>query len=254
MSDNKRFREVQSLIEIITATLGSVPSKGADGVATNIYGSQSGIMYTVLTDASGNLSVVAEDNAAAPADLGGVFSFAKCETTLPTYVNNDASVLHTDTRGRLHVQLSGPDGNTNVIGEDADAAPTNPDGIFQLGKYQASLPTYTDGDAAVLHTDINGRLLISSSATASSSSLNNVAATTSSTTLLAANAARLGATIYNDSTDSLYVKLGATASTSSFTALLSANSYYEIPFGYVGRIDGIWDGTDGAARVTELTS
>lgn len=72
-------------------------------------------------------------------------------------------------------------------------------------------------------------------------------------TLLAANAARLGATIYNDSTKILYVKFGATASATSYATQLGNGGYLEVPFGYTGIIDGIWASANGNARVTELT-
>jgi hypothetical protein len=89
-------------------------------------------------------------------------------------------------------------------------------------------------------------------ATPAQSSVND---TNSNTTLLASNANRLGATIYNDSTVALYVKLGATASTTSFTVKMSAGAYYEVPFNYTGIIDGIWaSDASGAARITELTT
>lgn len=88
------------------------------------------------------------------------------------------------------------------------------------------------------------------SATATSA---NVASSATNVTLLAANANRLGATIYNDSTQVLYVKLGTTASASSFTLQMAAGTYYEVPFAYTGNIDGIWASANGAARVTEMT-
>lgn len=82
-----------------------------------------------------------------------------------------------------------------------------------------------------------------------------VADTASSTTLLALNANRLGATIQNDSSAALYVKLGTTATATDYTVRMVQYAYYEVPFGYTGRIDGIWatDPGDGAARITELT-
>jgi hypothetical protein len=70
---------------------------------------------------------------------------------------------------------------------------------------------------------------------------------------LASNTSRKGATIYNDSNKTLYIKFGTTASTSDFTTQLKSGDYYEVPFNYVGRIDGIWASANGAARVTELT-
>lgn len=87
-----------------------------------------------------------------------------------------------------------------------------------------------------------------------SSAVTSVAASTSSVTLLAANANRLGASIYNDSNKDLFLKLGATASTTSFTVKVRKGAFYEVAFGYAGVIDGVWDtGVSGAARVTENT-
>jgi len=81
----------------------------------------------------------------------------------------------------------------------------------------------------------------------------NVAAAAADTAILAANASRVGATIYNDSTANCYLKLGTGASTTSFTAKMGSGSYYEVPFGYVGAINGYWDAANGYARVTEFT-
>lgn len=73
-------------------------------------------------------------------------------------------------------------------------------------------------------------------------------------TLLDANASRKGFGIYNDSAQDLYIKFGATATTTSFSVKLQPAAYYELAGHgvYTGRIDGIWgaNGT-GAARVTE---
>lgn len=85
----------------------------------------------------------------------------------------------------------------------------------------------------------------------------SVASSASSVSLLAANNARKGATITNDSTAILYLKLGATASTTSYTVTLNGAVaapfvYYEVPYGYVGAIDGIWASANGNARITEL--
>jgi len=82
----------------------------------------------------------------------------------------------------------------------------------------------------------------------------SVAAAVSNTILLPSNSIRIGATIYNDSSSSLlYLKLGATASTSDFTIKLFPLSYYEVPYGYTGEIDGIWNTASGFARIDELT-
>lgn len=73
--------------------------------------------------------------------------------------------------------------------------------------------------------------------------------------LIAANPLRRGVTITNDSTARLYIRLGATAATTSlYTASLGQFDLYEAPAGYTGAIQGIWasDPNTGAARITEL--
>ncbi len=88
----------------------------------------------------------------------------------------------------------------------------------------------------------------------STSVTSSVAASTSNTVLLPSNSIRLGATIYNDSSSSLlYLKLGATATITDFTIKIFPLSYYEVPYGYTGEIDGIWNTASGFARIDELT-
>ena len=80
----------------------------------------------------------------------------------------------------------------------------------------------------------------------------NVPGANVDTLLLAHNSMRLGATIYNDSSAILYVKLGLGASLTSFTVRMRPYAYYELPYGYTGQINGIWAASAGAARITEL--
>lgn len=77
--------------------------------------------------------------------------------------------------------------------------------------------------------------------------------TNASTSILASNANRLGATIYNEGAAICYMKLGGTASTTSYTLQISVGAYYELPFGYTGAIDGITSAGTAQLRVTELT-
>jgi hypothetical protein len=86
----------------------------------------------------------------------------------------------------------------------------------------------------------------------STTNTSSVAASTSNVLLLASNGTRLGATFYNDSSALLYIKLGPTASLSDFTIKLLPLSYYEVPYGYTGEIDGFWSATGGFARIGEL--
>jgi len=76
---------------------------------------------------------------------------------------------------------------------------------------------------------------------------------TSYGTIATASTGRLGCTIFNSGPGTLHVILGtATASTSVFTARLSAGDYYEVPFNYTGLIGGIF-ATAGTAEVTQLS-
>jgi hypothetical protein len=82
----------------------------------------------------------------------------------------------------------------------------------------------------------------------------SVSASVTNVTLLSANVGRLGATCYNDSAQyTLYLKLGVTASTSSYSVQMIPGAYFEVPYGYTGQIDGIWSGAVGNARITELS-
>lgn len=84
--------------------------------------------------------------------------------------------------------------------------------------------------------------------------ISSVAASASNQTLAAADSTRRGLMVFNDSDKDLYLKYGATASTTSFTVRIAAGGYWEMhqPI-YLGIIDGIWaTGPTGSARVTKL--
>lgn len=105
-------------------------------------------------------------------------------------------------------------------------------------------------------TAVTGTVTTQSKVSATAT-LSNVNDSATSVTVLAANANRLGAMFYNDSTVALYLKMGATASTTSFTVKIASQGYYELPTTsvYTGILDGIWDSdASGAVRVTELTA
>ncbi len=80
----------------------------------------------------------------------------------------------------------------------------------------------------------------------------NVASSATSVTLFNANGGANFRALFNDSTATLYLKFGATASTSSYTVQVLTNTYYEFPIPlYRGKVDGIWASANGSARTTE---
>ena len=87
--------------------------------------------------------------------------------------------------------------------------------------------------------------------------LANVASSASSVNLFPANTytypadGNHGRLVFNDSTQVLYLKFGATASASSYTVQIAGGGYYEFPQPlFLGNVDGIWAGANGNARLT----
>lgn len=87
---------------------------------------------------------------------------------------------------------------------------------------------------------------------AMSASTTRVTSSATAVTLLAANSSRNQATIYNESTSTLYVKFGSGASATDYTLPVTGSGYYELPVRYVGIITGIWTIANGFAQVTEF--
>lgn len=119
------------------------------------------------------------------------------------------------------------------------------------------------GNLAYPSLDAGGNLLVAGSLSttppaAATAVLSNVNASAGSVTALAANAARLGFNIYNDSTVSGNLKAGVTASATSFSLrFLPGQSISSKDLGcdnYTGRLDAIHDSATGVMRVTEFTA
>lgn len=81
--------------------------------------------------------------------------------------------------------------------------------------------------------------------------LANVTSSNTSVSLWADVASANGRIVFNDSSAILYLKFGATASTTSYTVQVAAGASYEFskPV-YSGAVDGIWASQNGAARLT----
>lgn len=174
-----------------------------------------------------------------------------------TAASLNATVVGT---GTFSVQTSAqvPGVGATNLGKAEDAAHASGDtGVFVLAVRNDNLATTygADQDYSPLAVDANGRTMVAQKA--ATATLSNVAASATSVTILAANTARIGATVTNDSSALIYIKFGTTASTTSYTVVLAGAasapfSYYEVPAGYTGRIDAIWASATGNARVTEI--
>lgn len=176
-----------------------------------------------------------------------------------------AATAATDEVGGAHYQLvklvggaedstARIDGDaTNGLDVDVTRAPSVSNTAAAVPS-QATMVGGTDGtNLRAIKVTAGG--VVETIARCSTAALTNVAASVTSVTLLSANTARCHAVIVNDSTAAtLYVKFGATASTSSYTYRLSPGGTLELanPV-YTGRVDGIWNVASGNARITEVT-
>lgn len=86
----------------------------------------------------------------------------------------------------------------------------------------------------------------------------NVASANADTALLAVNAARRGASVFNDSTSILNISFGAgAASATNFKVQVAPGGYWSLGADFAvwtGAIRGWWATANGFARVTELTA
>lgn len=169
------------------------------------------------------------------------------------------SLTSTTITGTVAATQSGTWNITNVSG--TVSLPTGASTEATLSTLNGKVPANLTVTATRLLVDGSGvtqpvsGTVTATPAVAATSTLSNVSGSASNVTLLASNGSRKGAMIYNDSSALLYVKFGTTASTTSFTVLMQAGAFFELPGPtiYTGIIDGIWASATGAARVTEIT-
>lgn len=90
---------------------------------------------------------------------------------------------------------------------------------------------------------------------APTSTVTRVASSITNVSLLVSNTARQAAYFYNESTSIAYLKLGTTASATSYTLQMTPLSFVTIDYDpvYTGEVDAIWVTANGAMQVTELT-
>ncbi len=170
------------------------------------------------------------------------------------------TVLKTDpTTGGLSVAIATPptvnQGTASVSGPGWAMQFRGPLGLptvnFNIaGIYEIPAVVVGDPVTGSPWNFISGRGLIQQKSTLNARLV--VSALTTNQTLLPAQPLRCGATIFNNSTATLYIKYAPTASLSSWDDKLFPNQKLEVPFGTDAQIDGIWDAATGDAHVTEF--
>jgi len=237
-----------AMMEVSANTLQPIQGTIADGILVNL-GSNNDVTFSGTVTITGNTTLV------------GVSSITGSTSVINTVSSNifvGGSVASTSNPVPIQPPLSGylvVSGNTSVINVVSITGSTTLVGTSSITGSTSVINTV----AITGNTTLVGVSSITGTTTGifervSTATLTNVAASTASTQLLASTAGRKGAFFFNDSTASLYLKYGTTASTSSFTVLLRPNDYYELPMPiYTGVLEGIWDATNGNVRITELS-
>jgi len=250
---------------VAAALSGGWPVKVTDGTNTMPTGDVvARAIFEKITDGTNTAAVKAASTAAVAADpslvvafspnspvptgsntIGAVTGTAADNSTnstlklpvLPARANAAAPAWTEGNQAPLSVLLAGQlrTDNTSWLGS---TAPT----VGQKAM-ASSVPVVLASDQTSINTKLNS----------TTAAVTQIVSSATNVTLLASNTARRGASIYNDSVKKLYVKLGATASLTSYTKQLDVDEYWEIPFGYTGQIDGLWTLANGNAYVTELT-
>lgn len=271
-----------SSLSTIATNTGNIPSKGqatmANSTPVAIASDQSAVAVsgTVTANAGTGTFTNQQTNNTADYDTGaGTQTMTMFGLALPASGGSVAggtssNPVRTDPTGTTAQPVSGTItanvGTTNGLALDAtltggtqktklvDSGGTNVATVSAGGALKVDNSANTQPISGTVTANAGTGTFATKEVRSGTSAQTTVAGSATSVSLLASNSNRLGATIANDSTAALYVKLGATASTTSYTIKLLQDDYYEIPYGYTGEIDGIWASATGNARITELTA
>ena len=242
-----------------------IPGTGATNLgkaedAAHASGDTGVMGLAVRTDAPINRSGLDGDYEPLQMSAGRLWCSALIDTALPAGTNaiGKLSANSGVDIGDVDVTSVIPGTGATNLGKAEDAAHVSGDtGIMGLA-VRTDTPANrsgADGDYEPLQLSAGRLWVVSKEQRPSTGTVTSVADAAVSTTLLASNAARFGATFFNDSTSTLYLKCGATASTTSYTVQVDPSGYWEMPHpAYTGIVDGIWSAdAAGNVRVTEFT-
>lgn len=178
---------------------------------------------------------------------------AATETTLSS-LNGKVTACNT---GAVTISAALPAGTNNIGDVDVLTLP-NITLASQANPFTSAIPISDNSgsitvDGTVAATQSGTWTVVAT--TYATSSVTSVSAAATSTSLLASNTSRRQAMMYNDCDKSVYVKLGATASSTSFSYKLAPGQTLELPSPvYTGAIDAIWDSSPtGSMRITEIS-
>lgn len=215
------FSQVQSVFGSLTGTATAASSVNSTNILITFLPLVSSKPFQ--TDLTGKLYTKAqlEDDNGSPIILGQKTK----ELSVPvTMASNQSPIITEITDGYHGIVSVTPPGTPAMVEDRALVVAISPNNAFTVNFAKSAIVIKT-----------------------------NIASSGSSVILLPANMSRLGATIYNDSLSGfLYINLGSAVDASDFVIKLFPLQYYEIPFGYVGDINGCWSIINGFARIAEF--
>jgi hypothetical protein len=233
-----------------TTTVSTIPSGSV--IATDDAGAGGHVQIVKLAlSADGSASPIAADAnglevqgaGTAGSAAGGVVTVQGVASMTPVQVGDNSGSLTVDN-ATLSVTGGGVEASALRVTLASDST-----GVVSVDDNGSTLSVDDGGSSLTVDGTVT-----STPAGASTATITTQADQASSATLLASNANRRAAIIVNDSSVALYVKYGATATSSDWTYKLEAGEALREEI-YTGRIDGIWaSNASGQARMTELTA
>lgn len=162
------------------------------------------------------------------------FIYMLCNTDINIVSTNGFSL---DIDGNQWNVINFPRGTILTVSGGSDVSPQ----AVWIRRCDTPLPNFVNGSMSLVTSTTNGVLT-------------SVASSITSVTLLASRDARKSASVYNESTATLYISLNPVTTLTSYTAQVPPQGLYEVPNPglYTGAISGLWSLANGFARITEV--
>jgi len=144
----------------------------AEGDIVRAASTLSGVAYNNLVVVDGSESAISEHDVAIGSGLGtaGVVNLYESKnqdaSAFPNAVNAEGDMIRpaASLSGVQYIMPVSEDGSKTPMATDDSGQVATPEMLNVGGEYRSSVTTYTNGDATILQSDVNGRLLVGGSA------------------------------------------------------------------------------------------
>ena len=144
----------------------------AEGDIVRAASTLSGVAYNNLVVVDGSESAISEHDVAIGSGLGtaGVVNLYESKnqdaSAFPNAVNAEGDMIRpaASLSGVQYIMPVSEDGSKTPMATDDSGQVATPEMLNVGGEYRSSVTTYANGDATILQSDVNGRLLVGGSA------------------------------------------------------------------------------------------